>query len=94
MSRHHIMPPAVYTPPPPKKIEKKKPRTGITMLSELDDAEGAHGTSETGQPAPVANRLLQQNFPEIEDASRKPKHPSGRLSQGTLSALLRVQELE
>ena len=94
MSRHHIMPPAVYTPPPPKKLEPKKRRIAIGALSEFEAAEEAHGTDESGQPAPVANRLLQQNFPEIEDASRKPQHPQGRLSQGTLSALLRVQELE
>jgi hypothetical protein len=94
MSRHHIMPPVTYTPPPPKKIETKKRRIGVSMLGELDETADARETDGTGQPAPVANRLLQQNFPEIEDASRKPKHPQGRLSQGTLSALLRVQELE
>ena len=37
MSRHHIMPPAIYTPPPPKKIETKKRRIGIGMLNELDE---------------------------------------------------------
>ena len=94
MSRHHIMPPAVYTPPPPKKIETKKRRIGIGSLSEFGATEEMQETGETGQSAPVANRILQQDFPEIEDASRKPRHPSGRLSQSTLSALLRVQELE
>ena len=94
MSRHHIMPPAVYTPPPPKKIEKKKPRIGIGQFSELDETEEARETGAGSPSTPVANRLLQQNFPEIEDASRKPQHPQGRLSQGTLSALLRVQELK
>jgi hypothetical protein len=93
MSRHHILPPVTYTPPPPKKIESKKRRV-ISMLDELDQTADAHETNGAGQPAPVANRLLQQNFPEIEDASRKPKHPQGRLSQGTLSALLRVQEMK
>ena len=94
MSRHHIMPPAIYTPPPPKKIEKKKPRMAVGMPSEFDETEEARETSGTGQSTPVANRLLQKNFPEIEDAGRKPRHPSGRLSQGTLSELLRVQELK
>ncbi len=95
MSRHHIMPPTVYTLPPPKKIETRKRRIGIGPLSAFDAAEEAHGTSETGQSAaPLANRPLQPNFSEIEDASRKPQHPPGRLSQGTLSALLHVQELE
>ena len=94
MSRHHIMPPAIYTPPPPKKIEKKKPRMAIGMPSELDETEAARETGASGSPTPAANRLLQQKFAEIEDASSKPRHPSGRLSQGTLSELLRVQELK
>ena len=87
------MPPVVYTPPPPKKIESKKRRTGISMLSELDETEDARETSASGQPVPVASKLLQQNFSEIEGADRKPRQPSGRLSQGTLSALLKVQEM-
>jgi hypothetical protein len=90
MSRHQIMPPAIYAPPPPTKIEKKKPRIGIGQFSELDETED---TRETDQSAPIVNRLLQQSFPEIEDASRKPQ-PPGRLSQGTLSVLLRLQELK
>ena len=94
MSRHHIMPPVIYTPPPPKKIEKKKPRIGVGMLSAFDEMEGAGETSASGPSAPLASMLLPPDFAEIEDASRKPQHPPGRLSQGTLSALLRVQELK
>ena len=94
MSRHHILPPVVYTPPPPKKIESKKRRTAIGMLSEFDETGEARETDGTGQPMPVTSKLLQQNFPEIEGADRKPRHPQGRLSQGTLSVLLRVQELK
>jgi hypothetical protein len=94
MSRHHIMPPAIYTPPPPKKIEKKKPRMAIGMLSELDETEEARETGESGASTPAAGRLLQKDLPEIEDAIRKARSPSGRLSQATLSALLRAQELE
>jgi hypothetical protein len=85
------MPPVTYTPPPPKKIETKKRRIGIGMLNELDEMADAGGT---GQSTPVANKLLQQNYPEIEGSDRKPRGPQGRLSQGTLSALLRVQEME
>lgn len=94
MSRHQIMPPTIYTPPP-RKIETRKRRIGIGPLSEFDAAEEAYGTSETSRSAaPVANKLLPPDFSEIEDASRKPQHSPGRLSQGTLSALLRMQELE
>jgi hypothetical protein len=94
MSRHHIMPPVVYTPPPPKKSEKKKRRAGVGMLDDLDETAETRETSGASQPVPVANKLLQQNSPEIEGADRKPQHPPGRLSQGMLSALLRVQESE
>jgi hypothetical protein len=94
MSRHHILPPVIYTPPPPKKIETKKRRIGIGILSELDETAETQEASGTSQSAPVANKLLQQTFPEIEGSDRKPRGPQGRLSQGTLSALLRVQELK
>jgi hypothetical protein len=92
MSRHHIMPPVIYTPPPPKKIEKKKPRIGIGQFGELDEMEETRDAG--GAPAPVASNLLQQNFAEIEDAISKARPSSGRLSQATLSALLRAQELK
>jgi hypothetical protein len=94
MSRHHIMPPVTYTPPPPKKIETKKRRIGIGQLGELDETADTRESSGTGQSAPVANKLLQQNYPDIEGSDRKPRGPQGRLSQGMLSALLQVQELE
>jgi len=94
MSRHHIMPPAIYTPPPPKKIETKKRRIGIGMLSELDETSETRESSGAGPSAPVANKLLAQNYPEIEGSDRKPRHTSGRLSEGTLKAMLEVQELK
>jgi hypothetical protein len=93
MSKHHTLPPIIYTPPPkPRKIEKKR-RTGISMLGELDETGDTRETSGTGQLAPTV-RLPPQNFPEIEGSDRKPQNPSGRLSQSTLSVLLRAQELK
>jgi hypothetical protein len=90
MSKHHTLPPIIYTPPPkPKKTEKKR-RIGVGLLDEMADTRES-GTS--GQPMPAV-RLPPQNFPEIEGADRKPRHPSGRLSQGTLSVLLQAQELK
>jgi hypothetical protein len=91
MSRHHTLPPIIYTPPPkPKKVEKKR-RIGVGQLSELDETAD---TRATGQSAPVANRPLPQNFPEIEGADRKPQHPRGRLSEATLKVMLEVQEMK
>jgi hypothetical protein len=94
MSRHHIMPPVIYTPPPPKKIETKKRRIGIGMLDQLAETAETGESSEAGQPAPIANKQLAQNYPEIEGSDRKPRHTSGRLSEGTLKAMLEVQELK
>jgi hypothetical protein len=94
MSKHHTLPPIIYTPPPPKKIEKKKRRIGIGMLNELDEMANARETGGTGQPAPIVNRPPPQNFSEIEGAERKPQHPQGRLSEGTLKAMLEVQEMK
>ena len=94
MSKHHTLPPIIYTPPPPKKIEKKKRRIGIGMLNELDEMANASETGSTGQPAPIVNRPPPQNFSEIEGAERKPQHPQGRLSEGTLKAILEVQEMK
>lgn len=94
MSKHHTLPPIIYTPPPkPKKIEKKR-RIGIGMLSELDETADTRETGGTGQAAPIINRPPPQNFPEIEGAERKPQHPRGRLSEGTLKAMLEVQEMK
>jgi hypothetical protein len=93
MSKHHTLPPIIYTPPP-KKIEKKKRRIGIGMLNELDEMADARETGGTGQPAPIVNRPPPQNFSEIEGAERKPQHPRGRLSEGTLKAMLEVQEMK
>ena len=91
MSRHHIMPTAVYTPPPPRKAEKKR-RIGIGQFGEVDETEEAR---EAGGPtAPAASRLSPHDFAEIEDAISKARPPSGRLSQATLAALLRAQEFE
>jgi hypothetical protein len=54
----------------------------------------ARETGGTGQPAPIVNRPPPQNFSEIEGAERKPQHPRGRLSEGTLKAMLEVQEMK
>jgi hypothetical protein len=94
MSKHHTLPPIIYTPPPkPKKIEKKR-RVGIGQLNELNEAADTREASGTGQPMPTANRPLSQNFSEIEGSDRKPQNPGGRLSQGTLSVLLQAQEFK
>jgi hypothetical protein len=95
MSKHHTLPPIIYTPPPkPKKIETRKRRIGVGMLDDVDETADARQTTGTGQSAPASPRQPPQNFAPIEGADRKPQHPRGRLSEGTLKAMLEVQELK
>jgi hypothetical protein len=92
MSKHHTLPPIVYTPPPkPKKTEKKR-RIGVGLFGGIDETAETRDASAFNQPMQV--QLPMQNFPEVEGADRKPHHPAGRLSQGTLSVLLQTQELK
>jgi len=93
MSRHHILPPITYTPPPPPKIEKKRRRIGVR---EMDDPEEAAEAEATASPRSTLapRKLPPANFPAIEGADRKPKNPTGRLSESTLTAMLQVQELK
>lgn len=97
MSRHHILPPLVYVPQPkPKKIENRKRRVQVGGAGTFDDMDEAGETSEAtaaGRSAPAFNKPPPQNFPAIEVSESKPQHPNGRLSEGTLNALLQVQEL-
>jgi hypothetical protein len=94
MSRHHMLPPIVYTPQAkPRKIENRKSRI------QARGAGAAGATDETGEsheafgPAPAGLKSLPSNQPEIEGAEDKPQRQS-RLSENTLKLLLQVQELE
>ena len=95
MSRHHMLPPIIYTPEPrPKKIETRKRRIQAGALDEMDEAGEAHEATSTGRSAPALNKPPPQNFPAIEGSEQKPQHPRGRLSEGTLKAMLQAQELK
>jgi hypothetical protein len=93
MSRHHILPPITYTPPPPKKIEKKRRRIGVGEMDDLEEAAEAEATASPRSTL-AGDKLPPPNFPAIEGADRKPKNPTGRLSESTLTAMLQVQELK
>ncbi|MGB9114761.1 hypothetical protein [Bradyrhizobium sp.] len=98
MSRHHILPPLVYVPQPkPKKIENRKHRVQVGGAGTFDDMDEAGETSEAtaaGRSNPAVNKLPPRNFPAIEGSEGKPQHSGGRLSEGTLKALLQAQELK
>jgi hypothetical protein len=87
---HHMLMPIVYTPEvKPKKLEPKKSRIQMRGAGSVDEADDA---GEIFEAAGI--KLPLQNFAPIEGAEQKPQHPKGRLSEGTLKAMLQAQELE
>lgn len=97
MSRHHMLPPIIYTPPPkPKKIENRKSRIQHRSAGKIRDAadvDEAEATSELGSPAPLSNKASLQAQLPIEGSERKPPSTYGYLSEGTVKALLVTQEV-
>lgn len=94
VSRHHILPPVVYTPPPPKPKETRRKRgagysQGAGAADETGETEEAGETSRTTQ----ARAVPQQPLP-IERTERRNPSPNGKLSDETLKAMLEVQEAE
>jgi hypothetical protein len=91
VSRHHILPPLVYTPPPPKPKETRR-RRGIHGAASADDVDEVEETGETAPPAPGRNAAPLPLNVAVEAAERKIPSTTGNLSQDTLKALLTVQE--
>ena len=94
VSRHHILPPVVYTPPPPKPKETRRKRgvgyaQGTRAADETDETEEAGETTRTIRSAPVP----QQPLP-VEATQRRNPSPNGKLSDETLKAMLEAQEAE
>ena len=48
MSRHHILPPIVYTPPAPKPKETKR-RRGVGYAGDVDETEEASAATNTAE---------------------------------------------
>ncbi len=93
MSRHHISPPLVYAPPP-KKIETRKRRVQVGSFESIDEAGETDDATAAGPSTPAFSKPPPQNFPAIEGSESRPQHPGGRLSEGTLKAMLQMQELK
>ena len=96
MSRHHILPPIVYTPAPPKpKKTERRPRTSALQKSSASgDVSETEETGEvfvSGTPAqaPVHPR---DPFAPVESAERRIPSTTGKLSDSTLKELLLAQE--
>ena len=94
MSRHHILPPIVYTPAPPKPKETRR-RRGVGHLKGKGDVDETEETGEVSHAAAArtAAALPQHSIP-VEATERRTPSTSGQLSDGTLKAMLEVQEQE
>ena len=89
MSRHHILPPIVYTPEPPKPKEAKR-RRRVGYAEGASAADETEETSESG--GPVYNAAQPQHSRPVEAVERRNSSTTGKLSEDTLKALLAVQE--
>jgi hypothetical protein len=95
MSRHHILPPIVYTPAPPKPKDARRKRgvgyiSGAGLTEETEETEEISDVSRTAPPR-AASPLPAHSTP-IDGAERRVPSPNGKLSDGTLKTMLEVQE--
>ncbi len=97
MSRHHILPPIDYTPAPlkPKKTERRRGTWSVKGKRAADDVSETEETGETSHAAPArGTSLLPQHSTPVESTERRVHSTTGNLSEGTLKAMLEVQEQE
>jgi hypothetical protein len=97
VSRHHILPPIVYTPAPPKP-KKTERRRGVGHLKgkgavdEADETNEASEVSHTAQAKGAA--ALPQHSRPVEATERRVHSSTGKLSEETFKELLLAQEQE
>jgi hypothetical protein len=94
VSRHHILPPIVYTPAPPKPKETRR-RRGVGNIQGKGATDEAEETGEIpgfGTPARAAAPPPQDAFAPVDSAGRRIPSTTGKLSDNTLTELLLAQE--
>src|SRR6185312_12163599 len=90
VSRHHILPPVIYSPPAPKPKETRRKR-GVGHAAVARPTDEAEETRDASDTTPARNTPpLPQHQRPVEAAKRR--IPNGKLSDGTLKAMLEVQE--
>jgi hypothetical protein len=97
VSRHHTLPPIVYTPAPlrPKKTERRRGVWSVKGRRATDDVDATEEAGETlhAPPTRSPSPLPPHSIP-VESAERRIHSTTGNLSDGTLKAMLEVQEQE
>jgi hypothetical protein len=88
VSRHHIIPPAIYAPPPKPKETRRKRRIGYASA-----AERTGETEETGETSETRAAAASPQRP-VEATERRIPSPNGKLSDDTLKAMIEMQEKE
>src|SRR5450631_3727911 len=92
VSRHHILPPIIYTPAPPKPRETRR-RRGVGYSQATGEADETAETSELAHPAPARGAAaLPQHSTPTEATERRIPSTTGKLSDDTLKELLLAQE--
>jgi hypothetical protein len=92
VSRHHTLPPIVYTPPPPEP-KKTRRRRGVGTASGARETDETEEAGDVGNGAPVRSApVLPRHSRPIEATERRTGSPNGKLSADTLRAMLDLQE--
>jgi len=96
VSRHHTLPPTIYTPAPPKpkKTERRRGVWSVKGKRAADDADATEEAGETSHAAPARSASLLSQRSPLEATERRIHSTTGNLSEGTLKAMLEVQEQE
>ena len=95
MSRHHLLPPIAFAPPPPpQRNATRRRRVDSGEDAEIEEVVESNETGATNRATGAVARHPLRVFPATEAAGRKPHNPGGRLSESTLTAMLKVQELK
>src|ERR1700760_3384418 len=91
MSRHHTLPPVIYTPPEPTKLKSARRKSGaggVWGARETDEAEESGDSQRPGSTSRTGHSPLGK---PIEAAEQRNSSGSGKLSSDTLRAMLELQ---
>jgi hypothetical protein len=89
-----MLPPIIYTPAPPKPKETRR-RRGVGHVEGKGDVDETEETGETTSTAPARGTSpLPPHSTPVEATERRMPSTTGHLSDGTLKAMLEVQEQE